>query len=120
MMAGINTRVVRRSAMVLKYGPNYNYREVMLCANEKQAKKAAKQAGPNKTPPEVIKKMIEAGRLPKPGEGPTPEMRAKSRFLSAILATGENGEQIACTIEGREAGYEQTALMAIEAGECAC
>eukprot|EP00927_Polykrikos_kofoidii_P073237 TRINITY_DN69299_c0_g1_i1.p1 TRINITY_DN69299_c0_g1~~TRINITY_DN69299_c0_g1_i1.p1 ORF type:complete len:455 (+),score=76.85 TRINITY_DN69299_c0_g1_i1:64-1365(+) len=116
MMAGINTRVVRRSSMLLGYGPNYNYREVMICPNEKAAKKAEKEASPNKVPPAVIEKMIEAGRLPKPGQGPSPEVRAKSRFLSAVIATAENGESIACTLSGHEAGYEQTACMAIEAG----
>jgi len=113
-MANINSRVVRRSNMLLEYGQQFGYREVQVCLNEKQARKAEALAL-QPTPPEVLKKLIEAGKLPKPGEGPSPSLRSKSRFLSLIVATNEAGNSVAVTVNGGECGYEETAKMCVEA-----
>ena len=67
-MATINARIVRRSSALLDYGEHFNYREVAVATSEKQARKMAKQAV-QPAPPAVLMKLIEAGRLPKPGEG---------------------------------------------------
>ena len=122
-MADINLKVVRRSNALLGYGPDLSVREVGVCFTEKQARKAAKQAV-TPTPPAIIAKMIEAGRLPKPGEGPPPSLRAVSRFQATVIATAEMvggaeaplPEDVCVTVSGGECGYEETSKMAIEAG----
>ena len=115
-MADINLKVVRRSNALLGYGPQLNVRELQVCANEKKARKAARLAA-NPAPPAVIQRMVDAGRLPKPGEGPSPTMRARSRFQAVVVAEAEAGVHDVCiVISGGECGYEETAKMAIESG----
>ena len=74
------------------------------------AAKSAKE-GP---PPEKIQEMIDAGRLPKPGEGPAPELRAKSTFATTHYAESVTGARAAARVSGGEAGYEETAKMVCE------
>ncbi len=112
-MSSINSRVARRSNMLLNYGAKLSYSEVQVCNNEKQANKSAKQAK-NPTPPEIMIKMIESGRLPKPGEGPPPSLRKICRFQATLIAVNENGDDVCCTVTGGECGYEETAKMCIE------
>eukprot|EP00041_Stephanoeca_diplocostata_P020941 m.479175 g.479175 ORF g.479175 m.479175 type:complete len:221 (+) comp21697_c0_seq8:88-750(+) len=114
-MEKINARVVRKSAGCLNYGAAFNFQELSLVPDEKSAKKHEKTAL-HPTPPEVVQKMIDAGRLPKPGMGPTPELRAKTRFLSVLVAEAD-GSDVTSTvaISGGEAGYEDTAKMVVEA-----
>ena len=55
-----------------------------------------------KTPPEIMIKMIESGRLPKPGEGPPPSLRKICRFQATLIAVNENGDDVCCTVTGGE------------------
>ena len=113
-MADINLKVVRRSNALLGYGPTFNAREVGVCFSEKQARKASRQAT-SPTPPLIIEKMIKAGKLPKPGEGPAPSLRAVSRFQATIIASNsKTGDDVCVTVSGGECGYEETSKMAIE------
>ena len=113
VMEPVNARVVRRSSALLGYGPEFRYREVALANSEKQARKL-ERAATSPAPPEVVKQLIAAGRLPKPGEGPTPEVRARSRFVAVVVAEAA-GMSTTCTVAGGEAGYEETAKMVTEA-----
>lgn len=55
--------------------------------------------------------------LPSPGEGPSAEVRARSRFTLTFVATG--GDQEAITrVTGGDPGYESTAIMLGEAVRC--
>lgn len=55
--------------------------------------------------------------LPSPGEGPSAEVRARSRFTLTFVATG--GDQEAITrVSGGDPGYEATAIMLGEAVRC--
>jgi short subunit dehydrogenase-like uncharacterized protein len=113
-MERINSRVVRRSAMLLDYGAAFGYREVALAPSEAHAAKAAKRHV-SPIPPSKLKMMIKAGRLPKPGEGPSPSMRERCRFATLVVARAESGETASVLVSGGEAGYEETAKMACEA-----
>ena len=113
MMQWINARIVRRSNMMLGYGPEFNYREVSACASEERAQREHKMAT-DTTPPEVILRLIDEGRLPKPGEGPPLDERAKRRFQSTLIAVNEAGEDVAVTVRGGDAAYEETAKMCTE------
>eukprot|EP00469_Lotharella_globosa_P006148 CAMPEP_0167804264 /NCGR_PEP_ID=MMETSP0111_2-20121227/20368_1 /TAXON_ID=91324 /ORGANISM="Lotharella globosa, Strain CCCM811" /LENGTH=118 /DNA_ID=CAMNT_0007700971 /DNA_START=198 /DNA_END=554 /DNA_ORIENTATION=- len=63
----------------------------------------------------MIKKMIKLGKLPKPGEGPSPSKRAKNWFLYTIVGEAEDGRLIKTEVKGGDAGYDETAKMVSEA-----
>lgn len=114
-MTSVNRRIVHRSNLLLGYGPQFGYDEVEACHSEEQAQKLVKQTH-NVTPPEVLIELIDKGRLPQPGQGPPPEDRARARFQSTLVASNEAGEDVAVTVTGGEAGFEETAKMVVEAG----
>mmetsp|Transcript_2369 Transcript_2369/g.7318 ORF Transcript_2369/g.7318 Transcript_2369/m.7318 type:complete len:403 (-) Transcript_2369:143-1351(-) len=115
-MAGINTRVVRKSAGLLGYGPAFAYREVSIAPNEEVAKKMAR-VGP---PAAKREEMVKAGRLPGPGEGPSAEVRAKSFFRMHIRVEAEDSPERAVFVKvsGGDPGYTETAKMVSEAALC--
>jgi len=51
-----------------------------------------------------LQEMIDAGRLPKPGEGPLPELRAKSAFSTTHYAESVTGRKAMARVSGGEAG----------------
>jgi len=114
-MERINAVATRRSAAHLSYGPNFNYQEVGISPSQKAAQKAALQAT-NPVPPEKIAAMIDQGRLPKSGQGPPPDHRSKSIFLSLLFAEADSKEKetVCVAVRGGEAGYEETAKMVVE------
>ena len=112
MMAGINTRVVRRSASLLNYGPEFSYNEAALAPSERFAKKLKRQS---MTSVEKRKEMREAGFLPKPGEGPDEATRAKSMFKLDFYGEASDGSTCKCSVSGGDPGYDETAKMVSEA-----
>lgn len=115
-MAGINTRVVRRSTELNNnsiYSNNFSYNEVAICPNEKIAKKMA-----NPPPPEVVQKLIDSGRLPKPGEGPSAATRAKSFFGAVFIGVNKEGIPLILSVKGGDPGYTETSKMVSEAALC--
>jgi len=119
MMADLNTRVVRKSADVLAYrtdGDGFVYTELAMAPSEAVAKKLLKAAQPS--PPEVRQSLIASGALPKPGEGPAPAAREKFYFQTVVKAVDDKGRSAMVSITGGDAGYEDTAMMVVEAGLC--
>jgi short subunit dehydrogenase-like uncharacterized protein len=114
-MAVINTRVVRRSAALFEeagrgWGRNFGYNEKLIVPNEKMADKLAKGSAPVA----VREKLVKAGRLPKPGQGPSREQRTKNWFRVIVVAESEDGDFAAGEIKGGDAGYTETAKMVAE------
>jgi short subunit dehydrogenase-like uncharacterized protein len=112
-MATINTRIVRRSNMLCGYGGDaFQYRETQLCANESEALKLAR-GGP---PADKRAELVQSGRLPKPGEGPSKEMRQKSWFrcLLRVEAAEDPNKVVYVRVSGGDPGYDETAKMAAE------
>ncbi|KAF4662339.1 hypothetical protein FOL47_006277 [Perkinsus chesapeaki] len=107
-MAMINTRVVRRSASLK--GRQFPYGEAMCVSDEKTAKRLASVPSA-----EVRKKLVERGKLPRPGQGPDPLTRTRSWFKYVVSATGKSGKEIWLQLSGGDAGYDETALMVSEA-----
>ena len=116
MMGTINIRTVRRSHAFLDYGSDFCYQEYSTTKNEEHARKMAAASQRGGPPPEKIQEMIDAGRLPKPGEGPGPEARAVSTFATTHYAESASGARAVARVSGGEAGYEETAKMVCEAG----
>lgn len=127
IMGICNTRVVRRTNSLLghAYGPEFRYREVM--SFPKGPRGAAMAYGvlgamgaftaAITTP---LRGLVEA-RLPKPGEGPSEETRAKGSFKIDIVCdtrtkAREPGPKLGVRIDGEgDPGYAATARMLGEA-----
>ena len=113
-MAAVNRRIVHRSNMLLGYGPEFGYQEVEVCRSESAARKLVRKAG-NPTPVEVLTDSINQGKLPRPGQGPPLAERAGRRFLSILIAANEAGDEMAVSVSGGDASFEETARMVVEA-----
>ena len=125
-MAGINTRVVRRSNALQgwAYGRRFRYREVtgfgaspaapVLAAMTAAALKAA-QAGLEFGPSRAL-----LGRLlPAPGQGPGEKTRRSGYFRIQIHTRTSAGVQYLAAIEARgDPGYAATSVMLSEAALC--
>jgi len=114
-MSKINTRLVRRAAGLGCYAnidPGFAYQELQLAGSEKVAVGMARNAA---IPPEVLKKFVDAGRLPKPSEGPSKEVRDASSFRIVFVGEGADGRTAATSMSGGDPGYDETAKMVSEA-----
>jgi short subunit dehydrogenase-like uncharacterized protein len=126
VMAAINGPIVRRSHALLggAYGAGFRYRERMSLAPGPLALPAALglAAGPLLLPLALAAGPLRralARRLPQPGEGPTPEQRARGFFRATFLAEGERGLRLTGRIEDRrDPGYGSTAVMLAESALC--
>ncbi|MEM1414188.1 MAG: saccharopine dehydrogenase NADP-binding domain-containing protein [Myxococcota bacterium] len=130
VMAGINTRVVRRSHGLRgrPYGPEFRYSEQMSTGKGPQglARAVALTAGLGGFLASVqidpIRKLFASRVLPKPGEGPSEEAREAGFFVSRLVARGDkDGQEI--TVRGKvrgekDPGYGETAKMLGESALC--
>ncbi|MFI6899980.1 saccharopine dehydrogenase family protein [Nonomuraea sp. NPDC050394] len=117
-MPTIDPQIVGRSAWALdRYGPDFTYRQYMTVrrlpgalalAGGATALGMLAQLGPTR---EWL-----LNRL-KPGEGPTPEERARSWFKLTFLGEG-GGVRVVTEVAGRDPGYGGTAVMVAEAALC--
>lgn len=96
------------------YGDDVCYSEVQLAKDENVAAALARGLPP------VSKRleMVSRGKLPKPGEGPSEEMRAGSWFHFRFVATAEDGTTVATSVRGGDPGYTETAKMVAESALC--
>ena len=97
-MAMVNTRVVRRSAMLsaeagVPYGPHFAYREFMAMRSPLQATMlAAGLAGAQLALASPLRALVKR-RLPAPGTGPSEEVRRNGWFRLDLVAHGEDGRR---------------------------
>lgn len=110
-MAPINTRVVRRSAVLNGYGDGFRYNEFAVAPSEAVAIKMAKNA---QVPPEKLRALVDAGKLPKPSTGPDEDTRAQSWFELTVFSADDPGTPLA-SVSGGDPGYDETAKMVAEA-----
>ena len=126
VMAGLNTRVVRRSNALLDwaYGRRFRYREVtrfgaspaapVLGATASAALKAA-QAGLAFRPSRALLSRM----LPAPGQGPGEKTRRTGYFRMQIHTRTSAGARYLGTIEARgDPGYAATSVMLGETALC--
>ncbi|MEJ5918816.1 saccharopine dehydrogenase family protein [Corynebacterium sp. H78] len=126
-----NTRIVRRTASLLadettssaahEYGSGFRYREVMSVGDgpkswlKAQRLKYGMSAMKFAMATPQLAKFVDA-KLPKPGEGPSAEQRAKGRFTyelySNVRLDGDTQETWKCEVElEQDPGYDGTAMM---------
>ncbi|MCG8369271.1 MAG: saccharopine dehydrogenase NADP-binding domain-containing protein [Proteobacteria bacterium] len=127
VMAGVNTRVVRRSHALAGYpwGKDFRYREAVLTGRgiggrlkgtAVTAALAGLVLGVSLAP---TRKLLTRFVLPKPGEGPDREMRETGFFNLMQLGKLPDGQAIRTRITGdRDPGYGSTSKMLAEAAVC--
>jgi short subunit dehydrogenase-like uncharacterized protein len=119
LMAGFNSRIVRRSNALsgYAYGPAMRYREVLgFDGGATGFAKATAAAGATAglaaglaLPP--TRKLLDRW-LPSPGEGPSPEVRAKGHFEIRIHGRTSTGEHFVADVAAQgDPGYAATAVM---------
>jgi short subunit dehydrogenase-like uncharacterized protein len=127
IMAGINTRVVHRSNALLgyRYGRDFQYDEAMLTGDGFKGQLAAVGLATGigaflaatVIPP--TRWALERWVLPKPGEGPSPEVQRNGFFDLRLFGVRGDGRKIEVKVTGdRDPGYGSTAKMLGEAGVC--
>ncbi|HEY0483673.1 MAG TPA: saccharopine dehydrogenase NADP-binding domain-containing protein [Kofleriaceae bacterium] len=126
MMAQVNTRVVRRGHALagLPWGEDFVYREVMSTPGTLRG--AAMAAGITgglaalgfaMNRPRLRDQL--AKRAPQPGEGPSPEVRARGHWLVRLLAEDTQGNALVYVASDRaDPGYGSTAKMLGESALC--
>ena len=110
MMAGINTKAVHRSNLLLghPWGENFQYDEMQMLDGPPSAS-AAGMGGFN----------FGAGGLPKPGEGPSKEERETGFYDLLYIAEASDGRTVRAAIKGdMDPGYGSTAKILGEAAVC--
>ena len=124
VMAGANTRVVRRSAALLSqrqepYGPNFTYQEFAFNASRGQAIRSALGLGAMAllvmTP---LRKLVRP-LLKQPGQGPTEAERDKGWFDCKFIVETESGEKLVFAMHGEgDPGYKVTSKLVSECALC--
>lgn len=127
VMAGVNTRIVHRSNALrdYPYGRDFRYDEAILTGaglgGRARAAAIASGLGGFLTltalPPTrwFLKKFV----MPKPGEGPDPEARAKGFYDLRFHGETDDGREIKVKVTGdRDPGYGSTSKMLGEAVVC--
>jgi short subunit dehydrogenase-like uncharacterized protein len=117
-MPTLDPQIVGRSARLLdRYGPDFTYRQYLAVKQLPAALAAVAGAGALVTLAQIAPaRDWLAGRV-KPGDGPTPEQRARSWFKVTFLGEG-GGERVVTEVAGGDPGYDETAKMLAESALC--
>jgi short subunit dehydrogenase-like uncharacterized protein len=124
LMAAVNTRVVHRSHALLgrPWGPGFTYDEAMLMgtgplgAAKAGGLSAGMAAGVGLVALGPTRRALSRWVLPKPGEGPSPEVQRNGSFDLRFFGTTPDGHTIRTRVTGdRDPGYSGTARMLAEA-----
>ncbi|MGB8222073.1 MAG: hypothetical protein WCF10_05775, partial [Polyangiales bacterium] len=125
IMAAINTRIVRRSHVLMgqPWGPDFRYSEVMGTGKGAKGLSAAVSLAAGvvafmaSLAIPLTRPFVEK-RLPSPGEGPSAEARAKGRFKTKLIALGDGESVHGVVADQRDPGYGSTAVMLSESALC--
>lgn len=126
MMAGINTRVVRRSNALLDYawGQDFAYSEVVALKSGAGGWCRAMQMAVGLgsfmalTWARPTRALLKATVLPKPGQGPSPKAQETGFFRIRLVGQGDAG-RLETVIRGkRDPGYGATSRMLAESALC--
>lgn len=126
VMAGINTKVVRRSNALLdfSYGKRFRYDEAMLMGAgplgfakaSAVAAGAASMMGAMSIGP--LRRAV-SGRLPQPGAGPSKAEREAGYYDLRLHASSQDGRVLQGRVRGdRDPGYGSTSKMLAESALC--
>ncbi|MBW1595992.1 trans-acting enoyl reductase family protein [Streptomyces sp. JJ38] len=114
----IDTQIVGRSAAALdRYGPHFTYRHAAVTGRLSLALGGVAAVAGLFALAQVpgVRRRLSA-RLA-PGQGPSEERRARSRFSVRFLAEG-GGRRVATEVFGGDPGYDETAKILAESALC--
>ncbi|MEM6398196.1 MAG: saccharopine dehydrogenase NADP-binding domain-containing protein [Bacteroidota bacterium] len=126
IMAGINTKVVRRSHALAgyPYGKDFRYDEAMMGGKgfmgRMKSNVAALTLGTVMTAkPGSLRKKIVDRFLPDPGEGPSQSQRESGFYKLLFFLSFADGQKSKVTVTGdRDPGYGSTSKMLAESAIC--
>jgi short subunit dehydrogenase-like uncharacterized protein len=127
VMAGINTRIVRRSNAIMGYpwGKDFSYTEAVLAGTGFRGRlnaivlSAGLAAFVIAVSVKILRTLMFKLFLPKPGEGPDAEQRRDGFFNIVFLATDTDGNILRGKLTGdRDPGYGATSRMLGETAVC--
>ncbi|MEG3630268.1 saccharopine dehydrogenase family protein [Streptomyces poriticola] len=111
----IDPQIVRRSAKALeRYGPDFRYRHYAAVRHLPVAVGGALGVGALMAAAQVPQARHWLSDRLKPGEGPSPERRARSWFSVRFVGEG-GGRRVFTEVAGGDPGYDETAKMFAEA-----
>ena len=110
----IDAQIVRRSAKALdRYGPDFRYRHYAAVRRLPMAVGGVAAVGALFAAAQVPPARRWLSDRVKPGDGPSPEKRAKSWFCVRFVGEG-GGRRVFTEVTGGDPGYDETAKMFAE------
>jgi short subunit dehydrogenase-like uncharacterized protein len=110
----IDPQIVRRSAKALeRYGPDFRYRHYAAVRHLPIALGGVAAAGALATAAQLPPARRWLSDRLKPGDGPSPQKRAKSWFSVRFVGEG-GGRRVFTEVAGGDPGYDETAKMFAE------
>ncbi|MGW3306861.1 saccharopine dehydrogenase family protein [Streptomyces sp. NPDC001073] len=110
----IDPQIVQRSAKALpRYGPDFRYRHYAASRHLPMALGGVTAAGALFTAAQLPPARRWLSDRLKPGDGPSPEKRAKSWFSVKFVGEG-GGRRVFTEVAGGDPGYDETAKMFAE------
>ncbi|MEU3663235.1 saccharopine dehydrogenase NADP-binding domain-containing protein [Streptomyces sp. NPDC032940] len=111
----VDPQIVRRSARALdRYGPDFRYRHYAAVRRLPVAVGGVAALGALVAAAQVPPVRRRLSDLLKPGDGPSPQKRAKSWFRVRFVGEG-GGRRVFTEVAGGDPGYDETAKMFAEA-----
>ena len=114
----IDPEIVRRSAAASeRYGPDFTYRHFAAVKHLPVLVGGVAGAGALLAAAQVPPARRALSRRLAPGDGPSPERRARSWFSVRFLGEG-GGSRVVTEVSGGDPGYDETAKMLAESALC--
>ncbi|CAL9585401.1 Putative trans-acting enoyl reductase [Streptomyces sp. enrichment culture] len=111
----VDPQVVRRSARALaRYGPDFRYRHYAAVRRLPVAAAGVAALGALVAAAQLPAARRRLSGLVRPGDGPGPRRRARSRFTVRFVGEG-GGRRVFTEVTGGDPGYDETAKMFAEA-----
>jgi short subunit dehydrogenase-like uncharacterized protein len=115
----IDPQIVLRSGRALdRYGPEFAYGHYLTLGKLPMMLGFAAGAGTLVAAAQLPLTRKLLYKLKDPGEGPTPEQRAKAWFKVTIVGTAAGGRRVVTEVSGGDPGYGETAKMLGESALC--
>lgn len=117
-MPTIDPAIVTRSAAALdRYGPDFSYGHYVAVKRLPTAAALAAGSGAVLALAQLPPTRALLLRIAKPGEGPSPEKRARHWFSVTFVGEG-GGKRVVTEVAGGDPGYDETAKMLAESALC--
>jgi short subunit dehydrogenase-like uncharacterized protein len=113
IMAAINTKNIHRSNALMghPYGTDFRYDEMMVTGPGDRGRAVAEVVA-------SVNPLVGEG-APKPGEGPSREVREAGYFNVLFIGTTDDGREIRAVVTGdMDPGYGSTSKMIAESAAC--